>query len=72
MGTIYDVNALVTVINMSGNYSITANFAFGPQYIPGVAAGRYHTLGLRCDGIVFAVGANSSGQCDVGGWDLIV
>jgi alpha-tubulin suppressor-like RCC1 family protein len=33
-----------------------------------VAGGDLHTLGLKSDGIVVAVGDNRDGQCDVGGW----
>jgi len=33
-----------------------------------VAAGGYHTVGLRSDGTVVAVGRNDYGQCDVGDW----
>jgi alpha-tubulin suppressor-like RCC1 family protein len=35
-----------------------------------VAAGECHTVGLKSDGTVVAVGGNDDGQCDVGGWDL--
>jgi len=35
---------------------------------PMVAAGWYHTVGLKDDGTVVAVGDNSGGQCDVGNW----
>ena len=35
-----------------------------------VAAGWLHTIGLRHDGTVVAVGYNDYGQCNVGGWDL--
>ena len=35
---------------------------------PMVAAGLEHTVGLKDDGTVVAVGANSSGQCNVGNW----
>ena len=33
-----------------------------------VSAGGYHTVGLRSDGTVVAVGYNTYGQCNVGGW----
>jgi hypothetical protein len=33
-----------------------------------VAAGAYHTVGVKSDGTVVAVGLNHYGQCDVGGW----
>jgi len=29
-----------------------------------------HTVGLKPDGTVVAMGDNSSGQCDVSGWML--
>ena len=35
-----------------------------------VAAGGYHTLGLKTDGTVVAVGWNEDGQCNVGSWYL--
>jgi len=35
-----------------------------------VAAGLWHTVGLKADGTVVAVGLNSFGQCNVDGWDL--
>ena len=34
-----------------------------------VAAGEWHTVGLKSDGTVVAVGSNIYGQC---GWMLIV
>jgi uncharacterized repeat protein (TIGR02543 family) len=68
VGTIAVINNTTTTIIMNDSYSITANFAFGPQYIPMVAAGRAHTVGLKSDGTVVAVGDNYSGGCDVGGW----
>ena len=37
-----------------------------------VAAGYGHTVGLKADGTVVAVGNNYYGQCDVGGWTDIV
>ena len=39
---------------------------------PMVAAGDGHTVGLRSDGTVVAVGFNDYGQCDVGAWVDIV
>jgi alpha-tubulin suppressor-like RCC1 family protein len=37
-----------------------------------VAAGYWHTVGLKSDGTVVAVGYNYYGQCDVGGWTDII
>ena len=33
-----------------------------------VSAGALHTVGLKSNGTVLAVGDNQQGQCDVGGW----
>ncbi len=33
-----------------------------------IAAGRRHSVGLKSDGTVTAVGDNEYGQCDVSGW----
>ncbi|MGF9912173.1 chromosome condensation regulator, partial [Paenibacillus ehimensis] len=33
-----------------------------------IAAGYRHTVGLKSDGTVTAVGDNKYGQCDVSGW----
>ncbi len=33
-----------------------------------IAAGRRHTVGLKSDGTVLAVGDNKYGQCDISGW----
>ena len=33
-----------------------------------IAAGSYHTIGLKSDGTVVAKGYNISGQCDVSRW----
>jgi hypothetical protein len=35
---------------------------------PQVAAGRYHTVGLKSNGTVVATGFNDYGQLDVGSW----
>ena len=37
-----------------------------------IAAGDEHTVGLRADGSVVAVGSNSFGQCNVTGWSDVV
>ena len=37
-----------------------------------VGAGNSHTVGLKSDGTVVAVGYNRDGQCDVSGWKNIV
>jgi hypothetical protein len=66
VGTVGDRNAAVTTIKMNSNYSITANFE--RQFVSRVAGGGFHTVGLKSDGTVVAVGRNDDGQCDVGGW----
>jgi hypothetical protein len=70
VGTIEDAGAARTTIVMHDNYSITANFE--RKNIPMVAGGCWHTLGLKSDGTVIAVGYNSYGQCDVGSWTDII
>ena len=37
-----------------------------------VAAGGYHTVGLKADGTVVAVGDNTDGPCNVDSWTGIV
>ena len=39
---------------------------------PQVAAGKHHTVELKSDGTVVAVGRNTVGQCDVDNWTDIV
>jgi alpha-tubulin suppressor-like RCC1 family protein len=70
--TITNRNDATTTITTSGNYFIIANFACTLQCTTMVAAGGYHTVGLKSDGTVLAVGDNEYGQCDVGGWTGIV
>ena len=38
--------------------------------IVAIAARGYHTIGLRADGTVVAVGVNDLSQCDVSDWKL--
>jgi len=66
VSTVANVNAASTTVTMNGHYIITANF----QYFPLVAAGYAHTVGLKSDGTVVAVGWNRYRQCNVSGWDL--
>ena len=40
--------------------------------IVAIAAGSYHTLGVRSDGTVVAAGYNAYGQCNVGDWTDII
>ncbi|MEH7753854.1 RCC1 domain-containing protein, partial [Bacillus toyonensis] len=40
--------------------------------IVAIAAGCAHTVGLKSDGTVVAVGNNEFGQCDVGSWSGIL
>ena len=42
------------------------------EVTPMVAAGIRHTVGLKSDGSVVAVGDNCYGQCDVDGWAGII
>jgi len=68
VGTIADVNAAATTITINSDYSITANFGVNPM----VAAGDSHTVGLKSDGTVVAVGDGTFGRCNVEGWTDIV
>lgn len=40
------------------------------EFKPMVAAGGAHTVGLKTDGTVVAVGYNDGGQCDISDWKL--
>ena len=50
------------------SYALWENFAVRDM----ISAGRWHTVGLRSDGTVVAVGDNDYGQCNVSGWKDIV
>ena len=43
-----------------------------PEYTPMVAAGERHTVGLKSDNTVVAVGDDFYGQCDVSDWTGII
>ena len=63
---IENFNDATTNIYIGPDASITANF--GHECTPMVAAGGKHTVGLKNNGRVVAVGDNYFGQCDVGDW----
>lgn len=44
----------------------------GWENLTQLAMSERHTVGLRADGTVVAVGSNASGQCDVEDWTDIV
>ena len=66
VATIADVYAAATDITINSNYFVTANFEVSSA--PMLAASVYHTVGLKTDGTVVAVGDNEYGECNVGGW----
>jgi len=70
VGTITNIKARITAITIYDNYSITANFE--PGYMPVIATGSWHTVGLKSDSTVVAVGNNEYGQCNITGWTGIV
>jgi hypothetical protein len=70
--TIAGVNNAATTITMNDNYTITANFGEGSEYTHVVGAGLYHTVGVKSDGTVVAVGDKTEGQCDVARWTDII
>ncbi|MDD5021878.1 MAG: hypothetical protein PHR82_07120, partial [Endomicrobiaceae bacterium] len=45
---------------------------FKGKIIVSISAGSSHTVGLKKDGTVVAVGDNNYGQCDVNGWENII
>ena len=69
------VNAIAN-FNKAGDYSDARerSFALWDEVAvrETISAGRYHTVGLKSDGTVVAVGENDDGQCDVDGWTDIV
>ena len=70
-----NTNIITTTIHILDNYHITANFA---EYIAGtsttarIAAGKYHTVGLKWDDTAVAVGKTTTGQCNVTDWTDIM
>jgi len=70
VSSIKDINAAQTTITMNGSYLITANFE--SKYTPMVAGGALHTVGLKTDGTVVAVGYNEYAECVVADWTDII
>ena len=68
--TIANVNAAATNITMDESYSIMANFEWFD--IIQVAAGCWHTVGLKNNGTVVAVGYCGYDLCNVGSWTDII
>jgi hypothetical protein len=68
VSTVGNLRAASTSIAMNGNYRITALFA--ARFM--TAAGERHTVGLKSDGTLVAVGDNSLGQRNVDGWTSII
>jgi len=66
--SIDDVDALEITVLIGRDLSVTAHFEVTPM----VTAGIWHTVGLKSDGTVIAVGSNTWGQSEVGGWTDIV
>jgi hypothetical protein len=67
VSTIANTTANITTITMNSDYNITAYFEAGFM----VAAGGWHTVGLKSDGTVVAVGRSLEWQCYVASWSNI-
>ena len=63
---------LITVFSVS--IIMPVSKAQAENYVnPQVAAGEWHTVGLKDNGTVVAVGRSNYDQCDVAGWmDILV
>lgn len=67
------VIAIVLVICNSNRYiDPAANKNKNVGSIVAVSAGDYHTVGLKSDGTVVAVGSNDYGECNVSEWKDII
>jgi alpha-tubulin suppressor-like RCC1 family protein len=59
---------LVVSLGLATAALVLADVSPGWTGITRVAAGSYHTVGLKTDDTAVAVGDNGLGQCDVSGW----
>jgi len=66
--TIANATAAVTTITMNSDYNITA--CFEANFM--VAGGVSHTVGVKSDGTVVAVGRRDHEQCNVDNWTGII
>jgi hypothetical protein len=67
-----DGRSIISTVSSPSTASAMALNTLQRQATPMVAAGYRHTVGLRSDSTVVAVGENYSGECDVYGWEDIV
>ena len=71
-----DYDAAAEAFGAAGNYKDAKERSFELWNTVAVrdtvSAGDSHTVGLKSDGTVIAVGENDDGQCDVSGWTDIV
>jgi hypothetical protein len=70
-------NHLKSILNSIAIVLVVPLFIFASQTSslavqPSVAAGHSHTVGLKSDGTVVAVGYNGAGQCNLFDWNLMV
>jgi alpha-tubulin suppressor-like RCC1 family protein len=63
-GTVANVNAALTGVTMNGDYSLMASFDITPM----VAAGVFHTVGLKSDGTVVIAADYYGGKSRMAGW----
>ncbi len=56
---------LIAVVIPNGKYNDAIALMEAGQYAEAISTGDYHTVGLKADGTLMAVGKNDDGQCDV-------
>jgi alpha-tubulin suppressor-like RCC1 family protein len=69
-GILFALVLLVSLVLVTASPVLADGREVSPGWrdIDQVAAGHRHTVGLKSDGTLVAVGDNSDEQCDVGGW----